>query len=299
MSYFLQVLFAGIALGCIYGLVALGVVVIFSATRLLNFAQGEFLMLGGFAGWWALTSQHWPFAAALVLVLVVGLIAGAIVSKGVVGLLLARRTESMSIVIATLAVSIVLSQGLLRLAGPGSRRVPSMISGDALHLGGASLTMATLSVCIGSVLALAAFAWIRSRTRTGLALRAVGSNRVGAQIVRINVGRVETIAFALSGAVAAFGGLMITPITGWTPTMGLNVAIFGFIAAIVGGIASPYTAFIGGLVIGVLTSVCQAYLPSQFPFASSIVFAVLIGVIAFRPGGIVPSLETRAGQLRS
>lgn len=299
MSYFLQVLFSGLALGCIYGLVALGVVVIFSATRLLNFAQGEFLMLGGLTGWWALTAMHWPFVVAIVLVLAVGLLAGTIVSKGVVGVLLARRTETISIVIATLAVSIVVSQGVLRLAGPNSRRVPSMISGPAVRIGGASLTMATLSVVVGSIVALGVFAWIRNRTRTGLALRAVGSNRSGAQLVRINVGRVETVAFALSGAVAAFGGLMITPITGWTPTMGLNVAIFGFIAAIVGGIASPYTAFLGGLVIGVLSSVCQAYLPSDFPFATAIVFAVLIAVIAVRPGGIVPSLETRAGQLRS
>jgi branched-chain amino acid transport system permease protein len=159
--------------------------------------------------------------------------------------------------------------------------------------------MATLSVCIGSVLALAVFAWIRSHTRTGLALRAVGSSRIGAAVVRLNVGRIETLAFALSGAVAAFAGLMISPITGWTPTMGLNVAIFGFIAAIVGGIANPYTAFGGGILIGILTSLSQAYLPSSFPFATSLVFLVLILVIAFRPGGIVPSLETRTGQLRS
>jgi branched-chain amino acid transport system permease protein len=115
----------------------------------------------------------------------------------------------------------------------------------------------------------------------------------------MNVATVETIAFSLSGAVAALGGLLITPITGWTPLMGLNVALFGFIAAIVGGIANPYSAFIGGLLVGVLTTVAEGYLPTTFPFSTVIIFAVLILVIAIRPSGIVPSLETRTGSLRS
>lgn len=299
MSYLLQVVLSGISIGCIYGLVALGVVVIYSATRLLNFAQGEFLMIGGYAGWWALSAEHWPYAVAVLLVVMVGLLAGTVVSRVVVSPMLSRGNDTMAIVIATLAVSIVISQGFLRETGPGSRRVPSLLSGSPIRIGGASLTMSTASVCVGSFVALAVFAWIRSRTRTGLALRSVGANRIGAAILKINVRRVETISFALSGAVAAFGGLMITPITGWTPTMGLNVAIYGFIAAIVGGIASPYTGFLGGILIGVVSSVCQAYLPSSFPFADALVFASLIIVIAIRPGGLVPSLETRAGQLRS
>lgn len=299
MAYFMQVALSGLALGCVYGLVALGVVVIFSATRLLNFAQGEFLMLGGLTGWWTLTDQKWPYPLALLAVLAVGLIAGILVSKLVVGTMLARGADSISVVIATLAVSIVLSQSVARLTGPQSRGVPSALSGEPLSIAGAVYTKANLSITIGSLVALAVFAWIRNRTRTGLSLRAVGANRAGARILGMNVGSVETIAFALSGAVAAFAGLLLTPVTGWTPTMGLNAAILGFIAAIVGGIASPYTAFSGGLVIGLLSSVLQAYLPSSFPFATAILFAVLILVIAVRPSGLVPSAETRTGALRS
>lgn len=295
----MQVALSGLALGCVYGLVALGVVVIFSATRLLNFAQGELLMLGGLTAWWALTDQNWPFPLALLAVLGVGLLAGALMSKLVVGTMLARGADNISVVIATLAVSIVLSQSVARLTGPQSRGVPAALSGDPLTIAGAVYTKANLSITVGSVVALAVFAWIRHRTRTGLSLRAVGANRSGARILGMNVGAVETIAFALSGAVAAFAGLLLTPVTGWTPTMGLNAAILGFIAAIVGGIASPYTAFAGGLLIGVLSSVLQAYLPSTFPFATAILFAVLILVIAVRPGGLVPSAETRAGPLRS
>lgn len=299
MTYFLQVVLSGLALGCVYGLVALGVVVIFSATRLLNFAQGEFLMLGGLTGWWTLTDQKWPYWMALLAVIGVGLLAGTVVSKVVVGTMLSRGADHISIVIATLAVSIVLAQGVARETGPESRAVPSALSGSSLSIGGAVVTKATLSIVLGSLLALALFAWIRSRTRIGLSLRAVGANRQGARVLGLNVGTVETVAFALSGAVAAFAGLLLTPVTGWTPTMGLSVAIFGFISAIVGGIASPYSAFGGGLVIGVLSSVLQAYLPSGFPFATAILFAVLIAVIAVRPSGLVPSAETRTGPLRS
>lgn len=299
MAYFMQVVLSGLALGCVYGLVALGVVVIFSATRLLNFAQGEFLMLGGLTAWWTLTDQNWPYPLALLAVLGVGLAAGALVSKVVVGTMLARGADHISIVIATLAVSIVIAQSVARGTGPESRGVPSALNGEPFDIAGAVYTRATLSVTIGAVLALAVFAWIRSRTRIGLSLRAVGANREGARVLGINVGSVETVAFALSGAVAAFAGLLLTPVTGWTPTMGLSAAILGFISAIVGGIASPYTAFGGGIVIGVLSSVLQAYLPSEFPFATAILFAVLIVVIAVRPSGLVPSAETRTGPLRS
>ena len=299
MSFFLQVALTGLALGCIYGLVALGVVVIFSATRLLNFAHGEFLMLGGLAAWWTLTYQHWPLLPAFLVVIGVGMAAGAAVSRTVVAAMIARRAENIAIVIATLAVSIVLSQAVSLLVGPQTRSVPSVLTGPPIQIGGAVMTKASLSVVIGSALALAVFAWIRSRTRIGLALRAVGSNRLGARIMAMNVSRVETIAFALSGGVAAFGGLLLTPIVGWSPRMGLNVALLGFIAAIVGGIANPYSAFVGGLLIGVLTTVAQGYLPPAFPFGTVLVFAVLILVIAVRPSGIVPSLETRTGSLRS
>ena len=299
MAYFVQVALSGLALGCVYGLVALGVVVIYSATRLLNFAQGEFLMLGGFTAWWTLTDLRLPFVVALVAVLATGVIAGAAVSRIVVSAMFRRGADLISIVIATLAVSIVLSQGMAHFTGPGSRRVPSALSGAALRIAGAVFTRAELSITVGALLALALFGWLRSRTRVGLSLRAVGSNRTGAAVLGMNVRRVETVAFALSGAVAAFAGLLVTPVTGWTPDMGLNAAILGFIAAIVGGIANPYTAFVGGLAIGLLSSLLQAYLPSNLPFSDVILFGVLILVIAVRPGGLLPSAETRAGPLRS
>jgi branched-chain amino acid transport system permease protein len=299
MSFFVQVALSGLALGCVYGLVALGVVVIFSSTRLLNFAQGEFLMIGGLVAWWTLTDQQWPYPLALAAVVAVGLLTGALLSKLVVGGMLARGVDHIYVVIATLAVAIVLAQAVAVFTGPQSRGVPSALSGEPLRIGGAVLTKGNLSIVIGSLLALAVFAWIRSRTRTGLSLRVVGANRAGARILGINVGSVETVAFALSGAVAAFGGLLLTSVTGWTPTMGLDAAILGFISAIVGGIASPYSAFAGGLVIGLLSALLGAYLPSEFPFATAILFAVLILVIAVRPSGLVPSAETRTGPLRS
>lgn len=299
MSFLLQVVLTGLAVGCVYGLVALGVVVIFSATRLLNFAQGEFLMLGGLAAWWTLTYERWPLPVAVVVVIAVGMAAGALVSRAVISLMISRGAETIAIVIATLAISIVLSQGVGLVTGPQSRPVPSVLTGPPIQLGGAVLTRASLSVVIGALLALAVFAWIRNRTRIGLALRAVGSNRLGARITAMNVASLETAAFALAGGVAAFGGLLITPITGWTPQMGLNIALLSFIAAIVGGIANPYSAFIGGLLIGILTTLAQGYLPPTFPFSTVTVFAALILVIAVRPSGIVPSLETRTGSLRS
>jgi branched-chain amino acid transport system permease protein len=210
--------------------------------------------------------------------------------------MLDKGSNLISVVIATLGLSIALSQVALLVFGADVRSVPAAIAGPALPLGGAVVTRQVLAVITGSIFSLILFAWIRSRTQLGLSLRAVGANRLGAQIVGINPRRVSTWGFALSGAIACFAGLLVAATTGWTPRMGMDITLMAFIGAIVGGIASPYSAFLGGLVVGLLNQVAQAYFPT---FATSLVFVLLILVIAVRPRGLIASSETVTGALRS
>jgi branched-chain amino acid transport system permease protein len=107
---------------------------------------------------------------------------------------------------------------------------------------------------------------------------------------------VSTWGFALSGAIACFAGLLVAATTGWTPRMGMDITLMAFIGAIIGGIASPYSAFLGGLLVGLLNQIAQAYFPT---FATSLVFVLLILVIAVRPRGLIASSETVTGALRS
>lgn len=296
MTLFLQVLVSGIATGAVYGLVALGVVVVFSTTRLLNFAQGQFAMIGGLVGW--LLMNHWglPFPVALIASILAGGACGWLLCVGLVNPMIERGADLIAVVIATFGVSIALSQLALLLMGPETRSVPAALSAGPTHLGGAVVTVPVMVIVIGAIIALGVFSWLRSRTAFGLALRAVGANRVGARVVGLNSDAVATWGFVLSGAITAVAGLLVAPTTGWTPNMGTETTLMAFVGAIVGGIASPYSAFLGGFLVGILGDILQAYYPS---YATAVVFAVLIGVIAVRPSGLFPSAETATGALRS
>jgi branched-chain amino acid transport system permease protein len=297
MEQFLQLIVAGIARGSVIGLVAVGVVVVFSSTRLLNFAAGEFVMIGGLVSWFLLTKHGWPLLAALPIVLAAGAIFGVIVETSVVSPLRKRSVDPLAVVISLLGVSIVTAQIVQRITGPESKAVPRALKGDPLNVSGVVISQQSISMAIAAVIAVGAFTLIRQRTSLGLALRAVGSNRDGARVTGMNVHRLERGAFALAGAVSAYAGLFITPLIGWRPTMGLDVALLAFIAAIVGGITNPFAAFLGALLIGMASALIEGYISPLY--SQAILFGVLILVVLVRPTGLIGSRETDVGPLRA
>jgi branched-chain amino acid transport system permease protein len=296
MDFFLQVTISGLATGAVYGLIALGVVVVFSTTRLLNFAQGQFAMIGGLVGWYCLVDWNLPYVVAIAAVIAAGGLSGLLMSTVIVNPMLEKGADLISVVIATLGLSITLSQAALLIFGPETRSVPAAFSGEPIRISRAVVTQPVLGVVVGAVVCLAIFAFVRSRTHFGLTLRAVGANRVGSRVVGLNPKRIAMWGFILSGAITCLAGLLVAPTTGWTPRMGIDITVSAFIGAIVGGIANVYSAFMGGLLVGVLNQVMQAYLPSV---SSALVFVALIAVIALRPRGLIPSSETATGPLRS
>ena len=298
MEQFLQLIVGGIARGSVIGLVAVGVVVVFSSTRLLNFAAGEFVMIGGLVAWFLLADQGWPLLLALPVVLVAGALFGVLVETSVVAPLRRRSVDPLAVVIALLGVSIVSAQVVQQfVTGPRARGVPRTIEGDPLELGGVVISLQFIAMAIAAVIAVGAFWAIRRYTSLGLALRAVGSNRDGARVTGMNVLRLERGAFALAGAVSAYAGLFITPLIGWRPTMGLEVALLAFIAAIVGGITNPFAAFLGALLIGIASALIEGYISPLY--SQAILFGVLILVVLVRPAGLIPSRDTDVGPLRA
>lgn len=296
-QFALQVLVAGIARGSLIGVVAIGIVLVFTTTRLLNFAAGEFVMVGGAFGWIVAGDSLSSWFIALVAGLVVGGIYAGGVEWLVVGPLRRRGAQAIVIVIALLGVSIVTAQVVQYWAGPEMRPVRSPWPGMPFRLGDVVVARHSVLTLVGVSIAVTAFMLVRQRTNMGLALRAVGSNREGAKVIGLNVGRIEVLAFALSGVVSALAGILIAPISGWQPGMGRSVTITAFIAAIVGGISNPLAAFFGSMLIGITGVAIEIYISPMY--STPILFVVLVLVILVRPAGLIPSRETEEGPLRA
>lgn len=297
LEFFAQVVLGGLSRGAVIGLVAVGIVVVYSCSRLLNFAAGEFVMIGGLVAWVGMELLGLPYPVVFVLVVLAGAVAGAGVEMAVVAPLRRRGIEPISIIIALLGVSIVVSQGMQYLIGPATRTVRTPVPGPPIDLGGVVLGRHAALTMVAAVVAGAVFWAIRKYTRLGLELRAVGANRQGALVTGMNVVRLERYGFALAGSVAAFAGLFIAPGSGWRPTMGLSIALLAFIAAIVGGISNPLSAYVGALFVGVASSMIEAYISPLY--STVLMFGVLMIVVLVRPSGLVPSRETQVGPLRA
>lgn len=278
----LQYLLSGITKGSIYAVVAIGFNLIYSATGVLNFAQGEFVMLGGMV---AVTLSHFvPLPVA---------VAGAVVTVAIAGCLLEvvffRRLQRHSIlhlVIITIGLSIVIQEAALHVWDEKVRSLPYFTGNEVSSLRwlGAAISPQVLWV-LGTVAlsVLGLHAFLRY-SLTGRAMRACSSNAQAAMLAGINIRNMRTLSFGLSAGLGALAGCVISPITMTQYEMGGPLAIKGFAAAILGGLGNPMAAVVGGLTVGVI----EAFSVSRFPAAYNDVaaFAVLLLVLFIRPHGL-------------
>lgn len=282
-SQLLQYLLSGITKGGIYAIVAIGFNLIYSATGVLNFAQGEFVMLGGMV---AVT------LAQLGLPLVVA-VAGAAVIVGAVGSGLEvvffrrlRRHSILHLIIITMGLSIVIQEVALHIWDEKVRSLPYFSGNEisSIRFWGASISPQVLWVLgtIGvSVILLHLFL---RYTLSGRALRACASNPEAAMLAGINIPNMRTLSFGLSAALGALAGCVISPITLTHYEMGAPLAIKGFAAAILGGLGNPMAAVAGGLAVGILEAFAVSRLPAAYNDVAA--FAVLLVVLFVRPHGL-------------
>jgi len=284
-SLLLQYFLSGVTKGSVYAVVAIGFNLIYSATGVLNFAQGEFVMLGGMA---AVT-----FCAFVPLPVAV---AGAVAVVALVGCLLEilffrrlRRHSVMHMVIITIGLSIVIQEAALHLWDEKVRSLPYFSGNEisSLELFGAAISPQVLWVLgtIG-VLVVLLHGFLRY-TLQGRAMRACSSNPEAAVLAGINTSNMRTLSFGLSAALGALGGCVISPITMTHYEMGAPLAIKGFAAAILGGLGRPMPAVFGGLVIGLLEAFSVSKLPAAYSDVTG--FAVLLLVLFLRPHGLFGS----------
>jgi branched-chain amino acid transport system permease protein len=282
MPDLLQFIVSGLTVGAIYALVALGFTLIYNASDVINFAQGEFVMLGGMVTVFAVAAGvPIPLAALLAIIIAVG-----------VGLLLhrlaiepARGASAVTLIIITIGASILLRGIASIVFDKRFHSLPSFAGDAPILIGGAAILPQSLIVVFGAgviVLILWVFA---TKTLLGKAMLATAANGLAARLVGINTDRIVGLSFAVSAAIGAIGGILVTPITLTNYDVGTLLALKGFAAAMLGGMGNPLGAVLGGLIVGLLEALSAGYISSAYKDATG--FLVILVVLFVMPQGLL------------
>ncbi len=279
----LQLLISGAAQGCIYGLIALGFVLIYKATETVSFAQGDLMMVGAFGGLAAMTMLGFPFWLA---------VPAAIVAMGLFGVLLERAVvrpilgqPAFSIVMLTIGVGYVL-RGLITMIpniGTDTHTLPVPYAGEVLRMGGLVVSAEQIVVIgVTGLLCLGLFAMFRY-SKLGIAMQASSQNQLAAYYMGIPVKRLNGLVWGLAASVAAIAGLLLAPITFVHANMGF-IGLKAFPAAVVGGFTSLPGAIVGGLIIGIVEAFSGFYLPEGFKDVAP--YIVVLIMLVLKPNGL-------------
>ncbi|NMM81568.1 branched-chain amino acid ABC transporter permease [Acidovorax sp. SRB_14] len=278
-----QLLVSGISQGCIYGLIALGFVLIYKATETVSFAQGELMMLGAFCGLALMTLMGFPFWVAVLASIAAMGVFGAALERFIVRPILGQ--PAFSIVMLTIGIGYVLRGLVTMIPGIGTEThaLPVPYKDQSFNLAGLVLSAEQL-VVIGATAVLCALLFALFRySRLGMAMQAAAQNQLAAYYMGIPVQRLNGLVWALAAAVAAVAGLLLAPITFVHANMGL-IGLKAFPAAVVGGFASLPGAIVGGLVIGTVESLSGFYLPDGFKDIAA--YLVVLLMLMVRPNGL-------------
>jgi len=280
----LQLAVSGIALGSIYGLVALGFLVLYQATGLVNFAQGQILMVGAMAAFVLLMQQGLSYPVTVIGIVVVSLLLTMVFRFGVHLPMTRRDAPSFLMVVATIAFGLVLTAGAELWIGNRRYGVEPLIEGPPLQLGGVYIQTQSLVIVVVSWALVGGLWFFFTKTLTGVSLRAIGVNRTAADVSGVRVGWLVTLAFAISVGATVIGGMLVAPLVGAGPTMGVAIAVKGFAAAVLGGMASVYRGMVAGVAIGLVELLSSYYISSEW--APVIAYALLFAALVLMPARI-------------
>ena len=282
---FLQQLADGIATGAIYGALALAIVLVYRASRTLNFAQGELALLGAYVTW-QLTAWGVPVWGAVV----VSMLALAVLSAGIERVLfrpLVRRHQHLPLIIVSLGLMIALNAVIGWVWTYQTKEVPALFGAGSLTLGGISVSRQDLGIVFAVVVVSAGLAALFAFTRVGLRMRAAVSAPESAELAGISTGRTMSLGWAIAGAVGALAGTLIAPELFLHPGMMAPVLIYAFAAATLGGLESPVGALVGGVAVGIIENLAGSYLPAVGSELKQVVaLCIIVVVLLVRPQGI-------------
>ncbi len=287
LAQFLQFLFSGVTVGATYALAALGFTLIYNASNVINFAQGEFIMLGGMLAVF-FTMSGLPLPVALALAIIVPAIVGVLVEK--LAIEPVKGAETVTLIIITIGASLVI-RGLVQVwLGKGTHSLPAFSGDEPIHILGATLLPQSLWVLGVTALVVLALWYFFNRTLQGKAMLATSFNRTAAELVGINTSWVLFMSFAMSAALGALGGILVTPITLTSYDVGIMLGLKGFVAAVVGGLGNGLGAVVGGLLVGILEAMGAGYISSNYKDA--IPFVLILFILFFMPRGLFGGKST-------
>ena len=279
----LQTILSGVSIGCVYGLVALGFVLIFKATEVINFAQGELLMLGAFISYSLITFLHFPYWAALLATIFLMGLFGLALERTVLRSLVGEPVYA--IVIVTIGISFFLRSVVSMIPGWGTdtHGFQTPFTEKFVRTGPLVISWEYLSIILmTTALILILFSFFRF-TRIGTAMRATSQNQLAAVYMGISVTKVFSLTWTIAAALGGIGGILLSPITFVHMNMGF-IGLKAFPAAVLGGFGSLPGAIVGGLIIGISESLSGYYLPEGWKDVAA--WIILIGVLIVRPQGL-------------
>jgi branched-chain amino acid transport system permease protein len=277
-----QLVVSGLALGSIYALLALSLVLINKATDVVNFAQGEMAMFGTFICFGLLTRTGLPLIAVLILAVPTGMLLGAVTER--VAMRPLHAGPQVNALIATIGLWMIFHHAAGWIWGYDPVRFPSLFSPEPVDVLGARIAQNSLGIMAVSLLVMMLLYLFFEHTRSGIAMRAASMNRRAAQLMGVDVGRVALVSWALATAISVVSGLLVAPLTFLDFEMMFAVLLKAFAGAILGGFNSLPGAVVGCLVIGVLENLFAAYVSTAF--RDTFAFGIIIVVLMFRPQGL-------------
>ncbi|KAA5602330.1 branched-chain amino acid ABC transporter permease [Blastochloris sulfoviridis] len=281
MADFVQFAMSGLTVGAVYALVALGFTLIYNASSVVNFAQGEFVMLGGMATVF-LAALGLPIPLAALAAVAVAVVTGLLVHTLVIEP--ARGANAVTLIILTIGVSLVLRGAAPLVFDKQFHKLPGFSGEEPVSLLGALVQPQAFWVVGGTAVIVLALKVFLAHTLFGKAVLATAADRMAARLSGINTSVIVGFCFAMSAAIGAIAGILVTPITLTSYDVGVILSLKGFAAAVLGGIGNPLGAVAGGLLLGLLESFAAGYLSSTYKDA--VAFAILIAVLIVMPGGL-------------
>ena len=286
MMNFLSYLINGISLGSVYAIIALGYTMVYGIAKMLNFAHGDIIMVGGFTAFTVVSTMGGSPIVGILAAVVVCTALGVAVER--IAYRPLRDASPLAVLITAIGVSYLLQNVALLIFGSNARQFTSVVNLPPLKLAGGELSISSVTIVtiLACVVIMAGLMFFINKTKIGQAMLAVSEDRGAATLMGINVNRTIAITFAIGSALAAIAGVLLcSAYPSLTPYTGSMPGIKAFVAAVFGGIGSIPGALIGGVLLGVIENLTKAYISSQL--SDAIVFSVLIIVLLVRPTGLL------------
>jgi branched-chain amino acid transport system permease protein len=280
----LSYLINGISLGSVYAIIALGYTMVYGIAKMLNFAHGDVIMVGGYVAFCSSYYMGWPAIPSVLFAVIVCTLLGIVIEKLAYKPL--RSAGSLAVLITAIGVSYFLQNAALLIWSSNPKSFPNMISTASFSVGSANVTVVSLVTIVACVVIMIALTLFTSKTKVGKAMRAVSEDRGAAQLMGINVNGTISLTFAIGSGLAAIAGVLLcTSYPTLMPTTGSMPGIKAFTAAVFGGIGSIPGAMLGGILLGLIETFAKGYISTEL--SDAIVFAVLIVVLLVKPTGLL------------